>query len=193
MNNVAKIGEYFDSVTTVLEKLSRESVNKLVELVLQAYENNNTIFIFGNGGSGATASHFCGDLVKGVSYGLDKRFRCMCLNDNIPVVMSIANDIAYEDIFVEQLKNFVNADDVVIGLSGSGNSANVVKALEYGKKAGAKTVAVCGYDGGKIKPLVDLAVHANINDMQVAEDAHVVVLHCVMRILCDRLKPAESV
>ena len=101
--------------------------------------------------------------------------------------MAVANDISYEEIFVEQLKNFVKEGDVVIGISGSGNSMNVVKALEYGLSVGAQTVAICGFNGGKIKEIADLVVHVAIDDMEVSEDLHLVILHCVKRVIMQAL------
>ncbi|HLD79084.1 MAG TPA: PfkB family carbohydrate kinase [Candidatus Nanoarchaeia archaeon] len=183
-----EIDYYFNSVNDTLNNLDKKNIFQFAELLLETYEKDKVIYVFGNGGSAATASHFCGDLVKGVSYGLDKRFRVICLNDNTPAVMAIANDISYDDIFVEQLKNFLRKDDVVIGISGSGNSINVLKAIEYANSAGAKTVAICGYKGGKIKDIASLAVHAEVNDMEISEDIHnLVITHCVKRILTNRL------
>ncbi|MBT7703780.1 SIS domain-containing protein [Candidatus Peregrinibacteria bacterium] len=125
--------------------------------------------------------------MKGASYGLEKRFKAVCLNDNLSALMAVANDISYEEIFVEQLKNFVKEGDVVIGISGSGNSMNVVKALEYGLSVGAQTVAICGFNGGKIKEIADLVVHVAIDDMEVSEDLHLVILHCVKRVIMQAL------
>ena len=127
--------DYFNRVSDTLSPLILIQLNRLVNLLLNTREKENTIFIFGNGGSGATASHVTGDFLKGISYGLDKRFRVQCLNDNISGMMAISNDLTYEEIFIEQLKVFLKKDDVVIGISGSGNSANVVKAIEYAKDA----------------------------------------------------------
>jgi len=186
--DLGEIDYYFNSVNDALNNLEKKNIFQFTELLLEAYNSDKTIYVFGNGGSAATASHFCGDLVKGVSYGLDKRFRVMCLNDNTPAMMAIANDISYDDIFVEQLKNFLRKDDVVIGISGSGNSINVLKAIEYANATGAKTVAICGYKGGKIKDIASLAVHAEINDMEISEDIHnLVITHCVKRILTNKL------
>ncbi len=183
-----EIHHYFTSVNTALKNLDRSNISLFAKVLLEAYNNEKTIYVFGNGGSAATASHFCGDLVKGVSYGLEKRFRVICLNDNTPVMMAIANDISYDDIFVEQLKNFLRKDDVVVGISGSGNSINIVKALEYAQNAGAKTVAICGYKGGKIKEIVDLSIHAEVDDMEISEDIHnLVIIHCVKRLLTKEL------
>ena len=183
------INHYFVGIHETLENLNKGDVNSFAKLLLDTYEKGGTIYAFGNGGSGATASHFCGDLVKGVSYGLDKRFRAICLNDNIPAMMAIANDISYDDIFVEQLKNFLKEDDLVVGISGSGNSTNVVKALEYTKSKGARSVAICGFKGGKIKEIADLSLHAPINDMEITEDIHnLIITHCVKQILTKELE-----
>jgi len=190
IGNVYKIEitKYLNSVNDTLSNMSIENIDAFTSLLMEAYNNDKTIYIFGNGGSAATASHFCGDLIKGVSYGLNKRFRAICLNDNMPTLMAIANDISYDDIFVEQLKNFLNKDDLVIGISGSGNSINIVKAMEYANQAGAKTVAICGYKGGKIKDISHLAIHASVNDMEVSEDIHQLILtHCVKRIITKEL------
>jgi D-sedoheptulose 7-phosphate isomerase len=183
-----QIDNYFELVCKTLDGLSRENISALTDILLNARDNEETIFVFGNGGSGANASHICGDFIKGVSYGLEKRFRVICLNDNIPALMAIANDISYEDIFVEQLKNFLKKNDVVIGISGSGNSMNVVKALEYANKVGAKTIALCGYTGGIIKNIANISIHAEIDNMEVVEDVHLVIAHCIKNIIIKELK-----
>ena len=181
------IDEYFNKVKDTLNRLDRIKLSQLVTLLHAAYEKERTIFVFGNAGSASTASHFCGDFVKGVSYGKDKRFKMMCLTDNIAAIMAIANDISYEDIFIEQLKNFLKKDDIVIGISGSGNSRNVVKALEFANIIGATTIAFCGYNGGEIKNIASLAVHADINDMEVSEDIHLIIEHCIKQILIKKI------
>ena len=178
---------YFGKVIDALNRVDRKSLPRFSDLLLEAYHKEGTIFVFGNGGSGNTASHFCGDFTKGVSYGLDKRFKILCLNDNISALMAIANDVSYEDIFVEQLKNFVRKDDLVIGISCSGNSVNVIKALEYANAMGAVTVAFCGFAGGKIKGIANLAIHVDINDMEVSEDIHLIIFHCMKQILIKTL------
>lgn len=182
------IKNYLEAVNETISQINIDKINSLVELLLQTYQNEKTIYAFGNGGSSATASHFIGDLVKGVSYGLQKRFKAICLNDNLPALMAIANDISFDDIFIEQLKNFLSPGDVVIGISGSGNSANVVKALYYAKERGATTVAICGFQGGKSKEICDLVLHAEVNDMEVSEDVHHLILtHCVKRLITQEL------
>ena len=183
-----EIKEYLNAVSYNLDKLNKGSVTSFVKLLMDTYNNDGTIYIFGNGGSAATASHFCGDLIKGVSYGLEKRFRAVCLNDNTPSLMAIANDISYDDIFIEQLKNFLKKEDMVIGISGSGNSVNVVKALEYAKERGAKTSAICGFKGGRIKEIADLSIHVEVDDMELSEDIHnLIIVHCVKRVLMNEL------
>jgi D-sedoheptulose 7-phosphate isomerase len=184
--------DYFNKVSDTLSRVDTDSVMKLVRLLLNARELGNTVFIFGNGGSGATASHVTGDFLKGVSYGLDKRFKVQCLNDNVPGMMAISNDLTYDEIFLEQLKVFLRKDDVVIGISGSGNSSNVVKALEYARDQGAHTVAFCGYKGGKVKDIASIVVHAPIQDMEVTEDIHIVIFHAIKQVMMRELKGDDS-
>lgn len=159
--------EYIDLVKTTLDALDSNSLDQLVDAFHTTYENGGNIYTMGNGGSGASASHAAGDFLKGASYGLDKRFKMICLNDNLPSMMAIANDIGWESIFVEPLKNFIQPHDLVIGISGSGNSKNVVTALEYANEKGATTVALSGFKGGKIAQIATINVHAPVMDMEV--------------------------
>jgi D-sedoheptulose 7-phosphate isomerase len=179
---------YFARVSNTLNRVDTEAVNSLMELLQKAREDEASVFIFGNGGSGATASHVTGDFLKGISYGLDKRFRVQCLNDNIAGMMAISNDLTYDEIFIEQLKVFLRKGDVVIGISGSGNSANVVKALEFARVQGAHTVAFCGFKGGKIKDIAELVIHAPIHDMEITEDIHIIIFHAIKQSLMKSLK-----
>lgn len=181
------LAAYIERLRKVLGEFDQNQVDAFADLLIETYEAEGTIYIFGNGGSGATASHACGDFVKGVSYGLTKRFKMVCLNDNVPALMAIANDISYDDIFVEPLINFLTPNDLVIGISGSGNSANVVKAIDYAAKTGAKTVAMCGYEGGKIKNMATLAVHVPVMDMETIEDVHMIIFHAVKQALMKKL------
>jgi D-sedoheptulose 7-phosphate isomerase len=188
INIKSEIDVFFTKVMQTLGKIDKTSLKKFVDLLLDAYHQESTIFIFGNGGSASTASHFCGDFIKGVSYGLEKRFKIICLNDNISALTAIANDVSYEDIFIEQLKNFLNKDDLVIGISCSGNSTNVIKALEYANTVGSKTVSFCGFDGGKVKHIAHLSIQADINDMEVSEDIHLILVHCLKQVVMKVLK-----
>ena len=188
MSNTQKtIEHYLSLVKDTIDKLDRLQIEKTIEAFMRVYESENTIYIFGNGGSGATATHACGDLVKGASYGLAKRFRVMSLVDNLPALMAIANDVSYDDIFIEQLKNFLRPGDLVIGISGSGNSTNVVKAMTYAKEQGVQTIAFCGYTGGKIKSIADIAIHSIAKDMEVAEDIHMIVFNVIKKEVMRRL------
>lgn len=175
-----------DSVKSTLDNLDPKAIDQLIEAFASTYEAGGQIFTMGNGGSGASASHAAGDFLKGASYGLDKRFKMICLNDNLPSMMAIANDIGWDDIFVEPLKNFMGPNDMVIGISGSGNSANVVKALTYASENGVKTVALTGFKGGKIGEIADLHVHAPVMDMEVTEDIHMVIFNIVKKAMMDR-------
>lgn len=170
---------YIALVQETLTKLDLAQLEAVKEALLQAKNAGKGIYIFGNGGSGGTASHIAGDFVKGASYGEEKRYKFICLNDNFSAIGAISNDISFDDIFSEQVKNFAEEGDLVIGLSGSGNSVNVVKAFEEAKKKKAVTVAFCGYTGGKIKEMADLVVHVPVNDMEIAEDFHLMVFHMI--------------
>ena len=179
--------QYIDLVKSTLDALDPKALNALVEAFHTTYEKGGNIYTMGNGGSGASASHAAGDFLKGASYGLDKRFKMICLNDNLPSMMAIANDIGWESIFVEPLKNFLSEDDLVIGISGSGNSKNVVNALEYANSQGATTVAMSGFKGGKISEIATINVHAPVMDMEVTEDVHMVIFNIVKKQMMARL------
>ncbi len=178
---------YIDLVKSTLDALDPKALGALVEAFHTTYEKGGNIYTMGNGGSGASASHAAGDFLKGASYGLDKRFRMICLNDNLPSMMAIANDIGWESIFVEPLKNFLSPNDLVIGISGSGNSKNVVNALEYANAQGATTVAMSGFKGGKISEIATINVHAPVMDMEVTEDVHMVIFNIVKKQMMARL------
>jgi D-sedoheptulose 7-phosphate isomerase len=179
--------QYIDLVKSTLDALEPKALDALVEAFHKTYEKGGNIYTMGNGGSGASASHAAGDFLKGASYGLDKRFKMICLNDNLPSMMAIANDIGWESIFVEPLKNFLSEDDLVIGISGSGNSKNVVNALEYANANGATTVAMSGFKGGKISQIASINVHAPVMDMEVTEDVHMVIFNIVKKQMMARL------
>lgn len=183
MGYAEKIKKYIDKEIDVLKKLNVSEIDCVMEILDKARLEGRRIYICGNGGSAATASHFVCDFNKGVSLGLDKRFRFECLGDNIPTMMAIANDLSYEDIFVEPLKNKMEADDVVIGISGSGNSENVVRALKFANENGGLTIGIVGYDGGKIKQIAKHCIHVKINNMQIVEDVHMMLDHVMMFIL----------
>lgn len=179
-----KIDSYFDKLKHTIDNLDRDEINHFINLLLDARDKGKFIFIMGNGGSAATASHFVCDFNKGASYGCrGNRFKFICLNDNSAELMAYANDVGYEDVFVEPLKNFLNEGDVVIGISGSGNSRNVLKAITYANDNNAITVGITGYDGGILKSLAHYSVNVNVDDMQISEDIHMIFDHLSMSIL----------
>lgn len=187
------LADYRKHLEAALDGVSPEQFEEFVNLLESAFHEGRQVFLMGNGGSGSTASHFACDLNKGVSVGLARRFRVICLNDNVPSLMAYANDASYEEVFVEPLKNFLRPGDLVIGLSGSGNSPNVLKAIAYASTHGAHTVGLSGFDGGKLAGLVRTSLVAPVNDMQKAEDVHFILLHVAMQILCARLRGPAAV
>lgn len=190
MDYSTHIHDYFTDLQQVLNTMDTTTISDFINLMKEAAANGKKVYICGNGGSASTASHFAGDYNKGLK---DYNFDFICLSDNIPAMMAIANDISYDEIFRYQLKNKLTKDDIVIGISGSGNSKNVVLALEYALGCGAYTVGVTGYDGGKVKKLCDLSIHFPINDMQVVEDLHLILNHMTMRILKEEKDNENSI
>lgn len=179
---VAGIEDYFGRIKRALDAVSRREVGDFMGLLAEALEMGRTVFIMGNGGSGATASHYACDFNKGLSFGKARRFRFVCLNDNMPTLLAYANDEGYEEVFVEQLRNFLSPDDVVIGISGSGNSPNVLKAIAYANSLGARTVGLTGFDGGELRRLARYGVNVPGDNMQVAEDLHMMLDHMIYTV-----------
>jgi D-sedoheptulose 7-phosphate isomerase len=175
---------YLDYLKEVLDRIDRSSVRRFVELLLDARERGAAVFFIGNGGSAATASHFANDLSLGTN-DYDKPFRVQSLTDNVPVLTALGNDFGYEDIFERQLRIQGRPGDVLVGISASGNSPNLVKAFEYAAEAGIHTVAITAFDGGRIRELADDAVHVPTEPREYgpAEDAHMVLDHLVSNYL----------
>lgn len=179
---------YTEQVIETMRKLELGKVGELADMLRDARSRDSAVYIFGNGGSGAAASHFAEDVGKMTIPDYERpegRFRIMSLTDNTPYILCLGNDLGYEQIFSQQLMNVGREGDVAIGISGSGNSMNVVLALEAAKVMGMKTAALVGYDGGRIKKMVDLAVHVPSMDMQVCEDLHMHIIHHVVKALCE--------
>lgn len=180
-----EIKAYFEREKAALDAINVDDLNTLMNVLMEAREQGKNIFIMGNGGSAATASHFVCDFNKGISFGKEKMFKFICLNDNVPTMMAYANDLSYADVFVGPLKNFMQEGDIVIGISGSGNSENVVRAIDYANDYGGISVGITGYSGGKVKQMSKYYVHVPVDDMQITEDLHMVLDHCMMKILCN--------
>jgi len=179
INDFAK--NYLGDLKELINTIDINEITEFIKDIENAYKNGKTIFIMGNGGSAATASHFVCDINKGVSLKLQKKFKVLCLNDNIPIMLAYSNDISYDSVFIEQLKNFIMNDDLVIGISGSGNSKNVLNAIEYSNKVGARTFGIIGCDGGKLKDIAQKSLIVRSFDMQKIEDCHMILTHLTMQ------------
>jgi len=161
----------------------KDTIEKMVEKILEIRDQKNRIFTMGNGGSGSTASHFISDLLKTAITDGDNRFSAISLVDNIPVLLAWSNDSKYEDIFVEQLKNHLTKNDIIIAFSGSGNSPNILNALKYGKKNGAFSIGFTGMSGGKMKDFCDICLTIPSKDMLTIESTHLIICHCIISII----------
>jgi D-sedoheptulose 7-phosphate isomerase len=178
---------YFDLLSRSIQNLPFQQVDAVAELLLDAYRTKHTAFIFGNGGSAALASHFACDLGKGTVNGSGKRFRVMALTDNVPLMTAWANDSNYENIFSEQLANFAGAGDVAFAISASGNSPNVLKALKTARDAGATTVGLAGFMGGRMLSLCDACIVVPCDNMQIIEDLHLCIAHSLFTCIRARI------
>ena len=182
----SEIKAYINKEIEVLKSIDITAVNEVLETIVSAYHKDGNIYIFGNGGSASTASHFQNDFNKGISENLSKKFNFVCLSDNVPTVMAIANDSGYEYIFEYQLHGKLKKDDLVIAISGSGNSKNVLRAIEYSKQQGVKTIGITGYDGGRLAEIADISFNVPVDDMQITEDVHLILDHLMMSVLMNR-------
>ena len=171
--------QYRSDLLNAIESVDLNKVSQAIEWFRESRDAGRHIFVCGNGGSASTASHFTCDMVKGASYERDSRFRILSLTDSLPTLTAYSNDAGYDTVFVEQLKNFAKAGDLVMCISGSGNSPNVVRAMEYAKSIGCKTLALTGRDGGKLGPLAQLNIHVDAPHMGRIEDAHMIVCHMI--------------
>jgi len=185
-NDFAK--KYLGDLKELINKIDTNKITEFINELENSYKDRKTIFIMGNGGSAATASHFACDINKGVSLGLKKKFKVLCLNDNIPIMLAYANDISYNSIFVEQLKNYISKGDLVIGISGSGNSKNILNAINYTNKVGARTFGIVGCDGGKLKNIAQKSLIVKSFDMQKIEDCHMILTHLTMQYFSKKFK-----
>ena len=183
---------YFQSVGSVLRRLPFALIDQVTEALWQAYLRGATLFVFGNGGSAALASHCACDLGKGTAVNGNRRFRVLALTDNVPLMTAWANDARYDDIFAEQLTPFIEKSDVALAISGSGNSPNVLNGLEVAKNAGAFTIGLTGFQGGRMQALCDLCVIIPSDNMQIIEDLHVSVNHAIFASLRARMCSEET-
>jgi D-sedoheptulose 7-phosphate isomerase len=171
--------QYKSELLQAIDTIDLDKVNEAIALFRDARANGRRIFVCGNGGSASTASHFACDIVKGASYNRQSRFRIMALTDQVPTLTAYANDVSYDAVFVEQLKNFAEPGDLFMGISGSGNSPNVLRAIEYANSIGCRTIALTGRDGGKLGPMAQLNIQALVPHMGRIEDTHMIVCHMI--------------
>jgi len=188
MINEKQIEKYFQEIKEICDNISREDVDKVIELLFDAWKNERQVFLCGNGGSAGTATHFMCDLFKVTIVEGKKRFKVYCLNDNIPLMSALINDNGFDNLFIEQLKNLYRTDDVLICLSvhgGSGQdkaglwSQNLLKAMDFVKRNGGKTIGFAGFDGGAMKELADVCVVVPFNATPHVEAFHVVLQHLI--------------
>jgi D-sedoheptulose 7-phosphate isomerase len=187
--------QYLQQLKGVLDSLPLETLGLICDVLYRAYEDDHMVFIFGNGGSAALASHLACDLGKGTHSprvdGLEmagvRRLKVFSVTDNVPMITAWANDAAYDDVFAEQIENFIGAGDVAFAISGSGNSRNVLKALNVARGRRAVTVGMTGFKGGKMKDLLDYAIVVPCSSIQQIEDTHLVLAHLIYLNLRQRI------
>lgn len=191
MSEVAEIldaAQYFEELQQVAMALSYDPINRIADALMQAYESRRMVYLFGNGGSASLASHFACDLGKGTApCNGGRQFRVLALTDNLPTLTAWANDARYEDVFSEQLRNVVEQQDVAFAISGSGNSKNVLNALQVARAAGATTVGISGFQGGAMKSQCDICVVVPSDNMQIIEDLHLAMAHAIFRIVSSQM------
>jgi D-sedoheptulose 7-phosphate isomerase len=187
------VGDYLARLQRTIGSMPRADIYDLIEVLREAYDSNHQIFIMGNGGSAATASHFACDLAKGTIQPGKARFRVICLTDNVPLATAWSNDTSYENIFAEQLANLIQVGDLVILISASGNSPNVLNAVELARSYAATTVALAGCGGGRLREIVDICVLVDSDQIEQVEDAHLAIEHVVCTCLREELRDESGV
>jgi D-sedoheptulose 7-phosphate isomerase len=178
---------YFKKLKALLSTIDQSQIDMAVQVVYDAWQRGSQVITLGNGGSSMTALHFITDWNKSVFMSSGKPFMGRSLVDNMGLLMAYANDISFQDVFVEQLKNVLRPNDLVIAISGSGNSENVLRAVNYANAHQATTLGLVGYDGGKLKSIAQHVLWANVQDMQLSEDIHAIFGHIVMQRLCQSI------
>ena len=179
--------DYLLAVQDVLAHLDHEVVDRMIDVIWRGYEEGRTLFVFGNGGSAALASHFACDIGKGTVAGRARRLKTIALTDNVALITAWANDKAYEEIFSEQLESLAEKGDIALAISGSGNSPNVIRGLQAGRRLGVQTLVLTGFAGGRAKTLADLCLIVPSESMQHIEDAHLCATHAIFLAIRQRL------
>jgi D-sedoheptulose 7-phosphate isomerase len=181
--------EYIKALNATIEKLDEKQINNFIDIIINAYEEEKMIFVIGNGGSAANASHFAQDLAKGTRKSIEqkKRIKALSLTDNLPFVTALGNDDGYDTIFEQQLRTFANPGDVLVCISGSGNSPNIIKAAIWANENNLVTVSITGFDGGKLLKLSKHSVHVPLNDMCTSESVHSIIFHYIVLEIVQKL------
>lgn len=182
------IETYLSEVEQAIRQISRPDVRSIVDVLFAMWQRGSTVYVLGNGGSASTASHMMNDLSKFTSFPNRARLRAIALTDNVPIMTAYGNDQSYEDIFFEPMQNLVRKDDVVIAISGSGNSPNVIKAITFAKSIGAVTIGLCGHPGGKLAELADHRVIIPAQYIGQQEDGHLILNHAIATALRERVR-----
>lgn len=182
---------YFSRLAALIPALPYPQIDRMAARILQAFHEDRTVFVFGNGGSAASASHMMCDMNKGTIVPGQRRLKVLALTDNVPLMTAWANDSSYEQVFAEQLRNFARRGDVAFAISGSGNSANVLLALKAARELGAFTAGIAGYQGGKMKALCDLCAVVPSDNMQMIEDMHHAILHSMFAVVADQIRSSK--
>jgi D-sedoheptulose 7-phosphate isomerase len=173
------LGDYQQSLQRTLAEIDLSGVQQAIDWFSEARAQGKTIFVAGNGGSAATASHIVCDINKGASFGRELRFKMLALHDNLPTLTAYSNDVSYDAAIVEQLKNFAQPGDLLLAISGSGNSPNVLRAMEYANSIGCRTLAMTGRDGGQLGKMAQLNLNVAEPHMGRIEDAHMIMCHMI--------------
>ena len=182
-----RVSAYLEEAEAVVRSISRAEVREVVERLFEAWKSHRTTYIIGNGGSASTASHMMNDLNKMTTIEGSHRFRAIALTDNMPYITAIGNDIEYADVFIEQLKNLLLPTDVLIAISGSGNSENIIRATEYARHIGAYAIGLCGNPGSRLCSSADVVVTIPAKSICQQEDGHLILNHAIALALRDRI------
>lgn len=181
---------YKNLINDVMNSLDNSEIDKFMDMLLDAYKSDKFVFVMGNGGSAANASHLAQDLAKGTRGSMEqtKRLKALSLTDNTAFITAQGNDDGYDSIFEQQLRTFAKKGDYVVAISGSGNSPNIIKAIEWANHNGVITIGITGYDGGKLRKMANHTVHVNLNEMCTAESIHSIIFHYVILEMREKLK-----
>ena len=192
-SSVHHVEAYFTQLQDTVSRLPSDQIDQVISVLLEGVQRGSKVFIFGNGGNASTASHFACDLAKNTIVSGAPRFRVIALNDNIPLMTAWANDTAYDNIFSAQLSSLVEAGDIVIGISCSGNSGNVLNAMAVARQNGATTIAFTGDRGGHLKEIVDYCILAPSPSIEQQEDVHLILEHCICAAIREELRQSFAI